>query len=275
MERMKKSGKIFKGSLAFFNSWKIFWSGRFSSLGGVKPCASFASVEDLRDIDDSNLEQLTNTGPFSGTLGSFTTGVRLRSRYQHLLPSTATHNISRPTTFWASGSNRVVQTAKHFALGFFGIDYEETNTASLRIIPEHPSLGGDTLTPGRTCLANKLDTKEGRMKGYRLSGKYRATYLAPIRKRLLAQTGMTFSDQDVYAMQEMCGFETTVRGRSDWCNVFTQDEFLSFEYSRDLTHFYRAGPGQRYAASMGWLWLNATTNLLVQGPSAGSLFFSL
>jgi acid phosphatase len=99
--------------------------------------------------------------------------------------------------------------------------------------------------------------------------------MAPIHERLFQQTGMRFQDHEIYAMQEMCGFETIVRGRSDWCNVFTQDEFLSFEYARDVLHYYRAGPGQKYAASMGWLWLNATTNLLLEGPEAGPLFFSL
>jgi acid phosphatase len=99
--------------------------------------------------------------------------------------------------------------------------------------------------------------------------------MPPIRDRLLKQTGMSFQDHKINAMQEICGFETTVRGRSDWCNVFTQDEFLSFEYARDVLNYYRAGPGQKYAASMGWLWLNATMNLLLEGPGAGPLFFSL
>ncbi|KAF1851927.1 phosphoglycerate mutase-like protein [Cucurbitaria berberidis CBS 394.84] len=243
VERMKQSGKTFTGNLAFFNRWQLFWT------------------------DDSSLEQLTSTGPFSGTLGSFTTGVRLRTRYKHLQPD-------RTTTFWASDSNRVIETAKYFALGFFGIDYQDSNTAALEVISEHFSLGADTLTPGRTCLANKRDEDEGQRKGYRLMGEYRATYLSAIRERLLEQTTMDFNDQEIYAMQEMCGFETTVRGRSDWCDVFTQDEFLSFEYARDLLHYYRAGPGQKYAASMGWLWLNATTNLLLEGPGAGPLFFS-
>lgn len=218
---------------------------------------------------------MTSTGPFSGTLGSFTTGVRLRTRYKHLLAHAASLQSDHPTTFWASDSNRVIETAKHFAFGFFGIDYKDSNTAALEVISEHPSLGANTLTPGRTCLANKRDHNEGQRKGYRLMGDYRATYIGAIRERLLGQTSMKFSDQEVYAMQEMCGFETTVRGRSDWCDVFTQDEFLSFEYARDLLHYYRAGPGQRYAPSMGWLWLNATTNLLLEGPGAGPLFFSL
>ncbi|EOA90950.1 uncharacterized protein SETTUDRAFT_158436 [Exserohilum turcica Et28A] len=250
VRRIKESGKVFDGRLSFFNDWELFWSS------------------------DDHLEQLTSTGPFAGTLGSFTTGVRLRTRYQHLIDK-ATANQEHPTIFWASDSNRVIETAKHFASGFFGLDYAAAKTASLSIISEHSSLGADTLTPGRTCLGNKKDKEHGQRKGYRLMAEYRASYMPPIRERLLAQTGMDFSDEEIYAMQEMCGFEITVRGHSNWCNVFTQEEFLSFEYARDLLHYYRAGPGQKYAKSMGWLWLNATTNLLVQGlEEAGPLFFS-
>lgn len=76
-------------------------------------------------------------------------------------------------------------------------------------------------------------------------------------------------------MQELCGFETLVRGRSRWCDVFSPDEWRSFEYARDVIHFYRAGPGNKFAAVMGWLWLNATANLLDEGPKAGPFFFSL
>ena len=252
VQRMKDSNKTFEGNLAFFNDWELFWSS-----------------------DDTQLEQLTTTGPFAGILSSFTTGIRLRTRYQHLLEQADFTPSNKPTTFWASDSNRVIETAKHFAAGFFGIDYTTSNTATLQVISEHSSIGADTLTPGRTCLANKKDKAEGQQKGYRLMHEYRATYMPAIRERLLNQTGMSFDDHEIYAMQEMCGFETTVRGRSDWCDVFTRDEFLSFEYARDILHYYRAGPGQRYATSMGWLWLNATTNLLLEGPSAGPLFFSL
>lgn len=244
VEKMRNSGVRFTGDLAFFNTWDLFWD------------------------DDERLEQLTSTGPFSGRLGSFTTGVRLRTRYEHLLSRAVARN---QTTYWASGSQRVVETARHFVLGFFGLD----TPTHLQVISEEKSLGGDTLTPGRTCVANLEDAEEGKAKGYRLMGAYRQTYLPRIAARLSRATGVNFTQQDVFSMQEMCGFETSVRGRSDWCDVFSQDEFLAFEYARDLLHYYRAGPGQRYAAAMGWLWLNATTNLMVEGPAAGPLFFSL
>lgn len=161
VQRMKDSNKTFEGNLAFFNDWELFWSS-----------------------DDTQLEQLTTTGPFAGILSSFTTGIRLRTRYQHLLEQADFTPSNKPTTFWASDSNRVIETAKHFAAGFFGIDYATSNTAILHVISEHSSIGADTLTPGRTCLANKKDKAEGQQKGYRLMHEYRATYMPAIRERL-------------------------------------------------------------------------------------------
>lgn len=222
--------------------------------------------------DDGLIEQLTSTGPFSGTLGSFTTGVRLRTRYHHLL--SLTNELHPKTRFWASDCQRVIDTARYFGAGFFGIDWQ--NRTTLEVISEDPSLGADTLTPGDTCLTYVEDEEEGHDNGYKALSKFRATYLGAIGKRLLEQNpDIEFTDDEIYAMQELCGFETTVRGSSSWCDIFTRDDFLNFEYARDLLHYYRAGPGTKYGALMGWLWLNATTNLLVEGPKAGPLFLSL
>ncbi|KAF2689583.1 phosphoglycerate mutase-like protein [Lentithecium fluviatile CBS 122367] len=246
-ERMKSSGISFKDDLAFFNDWDLFWT------------------------DDSQIEQLTSTGPFSGRLGAFTTGVRLRTRYQRLLSIAESH--SPPIKYWASGSPRVIETARYFGAGFFGLDL--LNKTNLEVISEDSSRGADTLTPGDTCRAYYHDPDEGHDYGYTALYQFRATYLGAIRERLLEQNpDIEFSDEEIYAMQEMCGFETTVRGSSRWCHVFTQDEFLSFEYARDVLHYYRAGPGTKWGAVMGWLWLNATVNLMLEGPSAGPLYFS-
>ncbi|EEP81144.1 predicted protein [Uncinocarpus reesii 1704] len=64
------------------------------------------------------------------------------------------------------------------------------------------------------------------------------------------------------------------RGSSPWCNVFSTDDWENFEYARDLLHYYRAGPGNPYAPTMGWLWLNRTTELLLHPSNEGDVFFS-
>jgi acid phosphatase len=209
---------------------------------------------------------LTNTGPFAGVLEAFTTGVKFRTRYDHLL-------TSNTTSLWASDSERVINTAKYFSAGFFGLSWQDH--AKLHVIPETSDLGADTLTPGDTCLQYNADLQKGHDYGANMLAQFRSTYLGAIGSRISKRNpGIQFTDAELYSMQEMCGFETTVRGSSLWCDVFSHEEWLSFEYARDIIHYYRAGPGNPYGPAMGWLWLNATTELLRYGPEAGPLFFS-
>jgi acid phosphatase len=182
------------------------------------------------------------------------------------------HNKTR---IWASDCQRVIDTALHFGKGFYGLYWNISR--SLKVIPETDDLGANTLTPGDTCKTFNQDEEKGHEQGAKMMARYRATYMGPIRERLLKQNPglQSVTDDELYAMQEMCGFEITVRGSSPWCDVFTQGEFVSFEYARDLVHYYRAGPGTPWGAVMGWLWLNATTNLLIESPGAGPFYFSL
>lgn len=72
--------------------------------------------------------------------------------------------------------------------------------------------------------------------------KFRATYLGAVGDRLHGDNpAIRFEDDEIYSMQEMCGFETIVRGSSRWCDVFTREDWRKFEYARDVIHFYRSG----------------------------------
>ena len=185
---------------------------------------------------DNHLEQLTTTGPFAGILEAFTTGVKLRTRYNHLLDDSE----AKKMRLWASDSNRVIDTARYFSAGLFGLDWE--NTAELIVIPETAGLGADTLTPPNTCIAYLDDLTFGHDYGAHMLEKFRSTYLGLIGDRLEKQNPhMRFDDSEIYSMQEMCGFETTVRGSSKWCDVFTHADWLNFEYARDVINYYRSG----------------------------------
>ena len=169
----------------------------------------------------------------------------------------------------------MIETARYFSTGFFGLDWE-SNTAKLHVIPETADLGADTLTPGDTCLEYRNDPEFGHGYGFKQLVKFRSTYLPSISARLYRENdGIWFSSNEIYSMQELCGFETLVRGKSPWCDLFSRQDWLNFEYARDVFHYYQDGPGNRFGPAMGWLWLNATTELLVKGPSFGKLFFSL
>lgn len=177
--------------------------------------------------------------------------------------------------FWASSTTRVAETARYFAAGLFGLDWA-SEKATLHIIPGSADLGANTLTPQNTCLNYRSDTELGHDYGYTQLAKFSATYLPAISARFQQQNpDIAFTNREIYSMQEICGFETLARGNSPWCEIFTHEDWRNFEYARDVIHYYRAGPGNRFGATMGWLWLNATANLLEKGPDAGKLFFSL
>lgn len=248
-ERIQQANVTLRGDLAFANDWEFF-----------------------SDVPVEQFENLVSTGPYAGTLEAFASGVKLRTRYKHLLDEA----IGAGTvSFWSSDSKRVMDTARYFGVGFFGIRWEDQ--ATLHIIPESPDQGADTLTPGRTCSNYRNDVdRYGHQYGYRMMDMIRSTYEPAIVRRLAKQNpDLEFAEGEIFIMQCLCGFETIVKGSSHWCKVFTEEEWESFEYARDVIHFYRAGPGNPYSASMGWLWLNATANLLKEGDSAGPLFFSL
>ncbi len=42
-------------------------------------------------------------------------------------------------------------------------------------------------------------------------------------------------------MQQLCGYDIVIRNTSDFCNAFTAEEWLSFEYANDLQYFYSIG----------------------------------
>lgn len=141
---------------------------------------------------NQHFEQLTTTGPYAGVLEAFTTGVKLGTRYSHLWNS----NSPNVTHLWASDSGRVIDTARHFSAGFFGL---ESKLAKVIVVSEAEDKGGDTLTPGYapprtviaeldvgsdTCKNYVEDVEKGHENGYTMLAKYRSTYLPAISTRL-------------------------------------------------------------------------------------------
>jgi acid phosphatase len=242
--RLNQPNVKLRGSLAFLNKWTYF-----------------------TDPAEPSFENLTTHGPYAGTVQARTAGKTFRRRYSHLV------HKDRPTKFWTCETPRDIESANCFADGFFGAHWESDGSAKLEIISEDPNQGGNTLTPGDTCYAYRNDIL-GHDFGYLMLEKWQNNFTAPITDRLRRDAvGASLSPLDIYGMMEMCGFEVLARGHSAWCDVFTRQEWLEFEYARDLLHFYRAGPGNQYGPVMGWLYLNATADLLVK-EDARDVYFS-
>lgn len=83
---------------------------------------------------------------------------------------------------------------------------------------------------------------------------------------------------DILAMQELCGYETIATGNSEFCKVFTDEEWLDVEYYFDVRQLaskscpvltttqvrfhYMMGYGQPLAPYLGMPWVQTAHHLL-------------
>ncbi|KAK3328849.1 phosphoglycerate mutase-like protein [Apodospora peruviana] len=133
--------------------------------------------------------------------------------------------IVRTTT-----QDRMLKSAEYFMAGFFGLEW--TNNATIEVIIEEAGFNNS--------LAGYLNCPNGR-KGN--SGQDAATawinnYLANATTRLAPLVeGYEWTIGDTYAAQTMCPYETVAYGYSRFCDLFTYDEWIGFEYSIDLAFY--------------------------------------
>lgn len=102
-------------------------------------------------------------------------------------------------------------------------------------------------------------------------------YTKPIIARLKAEApSFNFTQDDITAMFELCGYETVIRGHSPFCSpaLFTSEEWLSFEYTNDLMYFHNTGYGRPLSATLGLPWVNASVAALDDKSSSQELYVS-
>jgi acid phosphatase len=119
------------------------FANNISSIKGFSDSLEFLNDWTLESDDwlyspDDQLEQETLTGPAAGSRTLFTFGSEFRERYSNLWSFRSRAGIK----VWASDSLRVIQSAKYFSGGFFGVDGD----VDVQVIPETAERYGDTLT---------------------------------------------------------------------------------------------------------------------------------
>lgn len=69
---------------------------------------------------------------------------------------------------------------------------------------------------------------------------YVPMYLADATARMnaYAPSNFTFTVNDTYAMQSICAYETGYIGMSDFCGLFTEEEWMGFEQTLDIEYYY-------------------------------------
>ncbi|KAI0734593.1 histidine phosphatase superfamily [Fomitopsis betulina] len=173
----------------------------------------------------------------------FDLGVGFRVKYGSLLSKFTNLPVWRTTS-----ENRMVESAIHFAAGFYGVPDYQTSYHQEIII--EASGFNNTLAPWNAC-PNSNNAVAGDLGGY-ASGNWSNVYLNDTVSRLQQYvTGINLTTSDLYAMQQMCAYETVALGYSQFCGLFTEQEWRGFDYSIDLSFWYGNGPGNPASAAQG------------------------
>ncbi|KAI1343452.1 phosphoglycerate mutase-like protein [Xylariaceae sp. FL0016] len=183
--------------------------------------------------------------PF-GRSQEFLLGLAHRQLYGHLL-----NNFTEAGTipvFRTESQDRMVKTAVNFAAGFFGVP-EYQDQVSIEILVE--TLGvNNSGAPYEVCT-NSNEQDKGYI-GSTAAAEFGANAFNATLARLNSQiSGLNFTVTDIAAMLQLCSYETVALGYSRFCELFSQEDFLNYEYYYDIAFYYNNGPGSPVSAAQG------------------------
>ena len=183
--------------------------------------------------------------------------------YRHKYPDFYREN--EPFVLWANmyTGPRVVDSARLFARGYLGPN--ATSVGKVYALNQtDPRSIANSLAPSDLC-ENYKDDPAGN------STAWADVYLPPIVERINARVsgGLNFTADDITSFPYLCGFETQITGsRSPWCDVFTEEEILQYEYAQDIRYYYGTGPGTTLNSNLMLPFLTAIIERFVDGPNA-------
>ncbi|KAK4947677.1 hypothetical protein LTR10_013623 [Elasticomyces elasticus] len=193
-------------------------------------------------ILEDRLEELTP----SGAQDAQKVGAHLSKRYPKLVDT-----VRKVLT---DKKSRTYDTAKALVKGFPHPEDIEV----LRLKHNHNG-SLDSLVPHKTCAAFTKDPGTDEM------AKFVHHYARHVADRLAPYTPFELSDTDVVGLQGICGYESAINGkRSPLCEVFTDAEWMSYEYAWDLKYAHMVGPLNHLSPYLGFPWLKAQSELFQQ-----------
>ncbi|KAL1306145.1 hypothetical protein AAFC00_004257 [Neodothiora populina] len=239
------------------------WTQAHPATSFIGPLAFLNSYEYL--LGESLLTGL-------GAATEFSSGVAFWNRYGRTLynaapgqlayNATAANGTARPKpVLRTTGQSRIENSQISWALGFFGPSFQTVPDPTLKnftdgdlfdvvIIPE----GGtenNTLASYDSCF-NDYTAGIGDL-GDSDVEKYIPRYLvnATARLQAYAPAGFKLTLNDTYAMQSICAYEQNYISSSDFCSLFTLDEWDGFENTIDIQYYYDYGYGNPTGRAQG------------------------
>ncbi|TVY73242.1 3-phytase A [Lachnellula suecica] len=160
-----------------------------------------------------------------GRLELFESGVNHYTNYGHL------YNPNSKILVRTTTQMRMRESAWNFLAGFFGFDWTSKAEVGYGIEGDNKrwnnSLAGYDNCPNAGSFQNQG--------GFKASNEWQGIYLQDAMSRINSMIqGTNFTLKEVYGMQQTCPYELAARGYSHFCDLFTAEEWESFEYSIDI-----------------------------------------
>ncbi|RMZ67995.1 histidine acid phosphatase [Pyrenophora seminiperda CCB06] len=243
-----------------YNGWVDF-SKYIQAAGDFKVTnEKLAFLKTWKPVLSKPEAQIANVSP-TGWKELHEMGTTWRLRYPDL------YEYNTPFTMWANyytSGPRVRDSARLFAQGFVGPNATDLTTI-YALNASDPSSWGNSLAPSDLC---KAYNDEG---GSPVKPVWDATYLPPITARLNAQIqgDLNLTQSQVESIPYLCGFETQITGRrSPFCDIFTKEEILQYEYAQDLRYWYGTGLGSDIEKYQMLPVVDMAVQRFVDGPNA-------
>lgn len=192
-----------------------------------------------------------------GAVTEFAAGVSFWNRYGRLLydavpgqlayDAAYANGTARPRPVLRTTSqSRIWNSQINWALGFFGTSFQVTPEPSLAsadapfdlVVIAEGGTENNTLASYDSCT-NEAAAPLVEMGDLDLET-YIPVYLAAATARLgeHAPAGFGWTANDTYALQSICAYETAYLGDSQFCGLFTLDEWAGFENTLDTEYYY-------------------------------------
>ncbi|KAK6544748.1 hypothetical protein TWF694_001434 [Orbilia ellipsospora] len=151
-----------------------------------------------------------------------------------------------------AGQTRVIDSGNKFVKGFTSEKEKAGGKVSIQepmVVPEGPGFK-NTLKHG-TCKA--FETGKYSKSDKEPLKTWNSVFAPPIVERLKKELpGADINEEDVMSLLTICPFYTVLRGDiSEFCRLFTPEEFKQFNYYQTLRKYYRYGPGNDLGPAQG------------------------
>lgn len=142
--------------------------------------------------------------------------------------------------------------------GFFGLPLDD----QYHLVLDGEAAGiNSTLAPWKACPLKNAE------RGAEASRIWRQQYLPRARDRLQNSAhGFVFDVEDMNDMQELCAYETVALGYSEFCKLFTEEEWRGYEYAWDLRFYYAHAFGSDEGKAGGIGYVQELVSRLTETP---------